>query len=548
MTTVILRFRDVYNQTPGHTVDQHNSIVQQSGSCWWGWWKKQNEPVPLELLSKLKQLAASTRLEVYLLDSGRRQIHKAQLLDVYVDVGKEPVSSPDSGVFTPEYYRINKYPAWFKLAKIEPCAEAQLNELIYDGLVHDDVVAGADQLLNTRIASIRELLQFGNVTYWVAATAKAGTPITRERLLPQRIPPAIAPRDIVLCENPWILHLSDIHCSREKHFYKIDDSDAQNTSLATEIFRALQRYKSTIEGLPGLVVVSGDLTWTGSKEEFQLATRVLEDLRSALGISRRHFVVIPGNHDIQWAASDGSAEYEWTRSVAVAPDVATKNYREFFSDWYKTIANPSLSIGTRFFCFGGPTVDVLGLNSSELTQTPGGFAGMGRITDTAFETSLSEFGWREKLRAAQFRILVVHHHVRPVIWTERPGDARRGFGVAIDAAAVVRRSQEGGVDLLLHGHQHQPYLGVANDTVVMAESQNIRSLLVAGAGSCGVVDHDLGPVRQRSFQLLRVHSNGEVEVLLFTQSSDARRFELTWRYRGSEKGWTQSPTPRSDGQ
>jgi len=533
MTTVILRFRDVYNQTNGHTVDEHNAIVAAKGSCWWGWWKKQNEEVPLELLSTLSRASG---LQIFLLDSGRRQLHKVSLLGILVNVDKSPVSSPDAGELTPEYYRANSYPAWFRLSRIESCDEAELNGLIYEQDVHDDVVPGAKSLTGTRIASIRELLQFGNVTYWVAASAPAGAPVVEERLLPRRILPPIAPRDVVLCESPWILHISDIHASRAKHFYRIDDSDAHNTSLATEVFRAVQDSQDRIQGVPGIVVVSGDLTWTGSQAEFELALRILEDIRSTLGLTRRQFVIVPGNHDIQW--SSVADDYRGAADVTVAGDSATENYRRFFFEWYKTPAGPSLSVGTRFFCFGGPTLDVLGLNSSELAQAEGAFAGMGRVTDGAFDAASRDFGWEAKLRPAQVRVLVTHHHVRPVAWVERPGDAARGFGVAIDAAAVVRRAQALGVDVLLHGHQHQPYFGVANDAL-MAEggADDQRQLLIAGAGSCGVVDHDLGAVRQRSFQLLRAHAGGEVEALLFQQGQDTRRFELASRFSGGRDGW-----------
>ena len=42
---IILRFRDLVTKE-NDTIKQHQEIIQQHGSVWWGWWKKGTEKTP----------------------------------------------------------------------------------------------------------------------------------------------------------------------------------------------------------------------------------------------------------------------------------------------------------------------------------------------------------------------------------------------------------------------------------------------------------------------------------------------------------------------
>ena len=43
MDRILLRFRDL---TQGiQTIDVHNSVVAECGKVYWGWWKKEKEPL-----------------------------------------------------------------------------------------------------------------------------------------------------------------------------------------------------------------------------------------------------------------------------------------------------------------------------------------------------------------------------------------------------------------------------------------------------------------------------------------------------------------------
>jgi hypothetical protein len=50
-------------------------------------------------------------------------------------------------------------------------------------------------------------------------------------------------------------------------------------------------------------------------------------------------------------------------------------------------------------------------------------------------------------------LLVLHHHLLPVYEREFVGDGT-GISLTLDAAKIMRRAQEVGVCIVLHGHEH----------------------------------------------------------------------------------------------
>jgi predicted phosphodiesterase len=83
------------------------------------------------------------------------------------------------------------------------------------------------------------------------------------------------------------------------------------------------------------------------------------------------------------------------------------------------------------------------------------------------EVGFSEYGFvgddPEKVfeimdRARDYsKILVLHHHVLPVYEREVLAKGNQ-ISLTLDAASIMRRAQEVGVDVVLHGHQHSAKL------------------------------------------------------------------------------------------
>jgi 3',5'-cyclic AMP phosphodiesterase CpdA len=529
-STLVLRFRDLVVPTPGYTISQHRRIIEQSGYAWWGWWKKQTEKVPEALWSQLRRRTdGDRRISVYLLDSGQKCLYRAELAEVEFNPGREGIPAPEAGSKTPSYYASLAEPApfatWFKLTQIEDASESELSEFAYEIAPHDEAIAVPEsQIVGRKVGGIVELLQFGNVTYWVLRHAEAGA--QRLGSLFTRSPKAIDGEHILTAARPWILHITDLHFGKNHAFPSA--KNGTDPSLAQAIQLAIPHDRR-----PGIVLVSGDLTWSGARDEFELATECLNELRSVLGINPQNFVIVPGNHDLGWVnatESTGKAVYELANSTARA------EYERFFSNWYSVSADNDLSIGRRFFVTGGPTLDVLGLNSSSMQQTENVFAGLGRIPDAAYKRSADALSWSEGLRPAQVRVVLVHHHVLPVSSVESAADSSRGFGLALDAGAQLNRAREYGVNLIVHGHQHQPFVASYSGIPLQgAEVAEGHAVLVLGGGSAGVQDHHLGAFRHRAFNLLRLHDKG-VDVELFATHETATKFSRSVVVTGAFNG------------
>src|ERR1700760_565662 len=181
-----------------------------------------------------------------------------------------------------------------------------------------------------------------------------------------------------------IVQLSDLHCGQQ--FF-----------LPQHLERAIAEVN---EMEPDVVVVSGDLTSNGFKDEHVLAR---EDLNR---VECEAMVVIPGNHD--------------SRNVGYV------HFEDLFGDRNSVVR------------VGGATI--VAVDSSE-PDLDNGQIGRGRyrLIEAAFEEE------------AELRVFVCHHHLLPV-----PGTGRER-NIVNDAGDTLECLQRAQVDLVLAGHKHVPY-------------------------------------------------------------------------------------------
>jgi 3',5'-cyclic-AMP phosphodiesterase len=181
-----------------------------------------------------------------------------------------------------------------------------------------------------------------------------------------------------------IVQLSDLHCGQQ--FF-----------LPHLLERAIAE---TNELHPDVVVVSGDLTSHGFKDEYALAREYLNAIECPV------MVVIPGNHD--------------SRNVGYV------HFEELFGDRSSVVHEDGVTI--------------VAVDSTE-PDLDNGQIGRGR------------YRWIEEqfARDADLRVFVLHHHLLPV-----PGTGRER-NIVNDAGDTLETLQRAGVDLVLCGHKHVPY-------------------------------------------------------------------------------------------
>ncbi len=191
-----------------------------------------------------------------------------------------------------------------------------------------------------------------------------------------------------------IAHISDLHCGSQYHI----------PSLATRVIDELNELK------PDMVVVTGDLTDMGFRQEFKQAHRLLSRLQC------QERMVLLGNHD--------------------ARNVGDEHFSEMF--------------GTRSKVLLHGCVRILGIDSSEPDLDAG-------------RVGRNRYKWIEERFSDpdEFKVLAMHHHLVPV-----PGTGRER-NVVYDAGDMLRVLSHCGADLVLCGHKHVPNVWRLEDMLIV---------------------------------------------------------------------------------
>jgi hypothetical protein len=130
----------------------------------------------------------------------------------------------------------------------------------------------------------------------------------------------------------------------------------------------------------------------------------------------------------------------------------------------------------------GPKKIILGMLNSAYLNDQTDFVEYGFVGDDA------EHVFKTMSGASEFsKVLILHHHVLPVYEHEVLAK-NRAISLTLDAANIMRRAQEVGVSLILHGHQHSAKLmNYASWSAEMSrEFRHMKSgIRVIAGGSAG---------------------------------------------------------------
>jgi len=217
---------------------------------------------------------------------------------------------------------------------------------------------------------------------------------------------------------------------------------------------------------PDIVIVTGDLTDMGLRDEYLQARALLDRIECA------RLLVVPGNHD--------------------ARNVGEVHFESLFGS-----RDPEIMIGG---------VHVMGIDSSEPDLDSGR---VGREKYRMIEERFAE--------PSEFKIVAIHHHLVPV-----PGTGRERNIVA-DAGDLLRVLTESGVDLVLCGHKHVPNVWRLEDLFIV-NAGTTCSVRVRGREEPGYNVLEVFTDRVRVF---RRHTGGAQEVV--ADFRKAHQHECRWR-------------------
>lgn len=480
VTTIILRFRD-FAIPKGQTIARHQQIIEQSARhrVWWGWWRKLDETIPDDAFRNLAS-QAEHGLEVFLFDSGQNLLYKAVCTNLRWDAQRKEIltESPEA---TPEYYNQQPLLAWFEFSEITPVpdVEGTLQKFSYERVdeVFVDKTSHYSEFYGKRVHSAEEL-RFQDRSVWFVRPFRASD-FTHEIILRNPQVPVHFSRSYIESDSNALIWLSDLHFSKEGHHAFPFKPIGNRFDLGERLERD---FKGKYPKLAG-VVMSGDLTWRAQAEEYQLVKDFLKRLRSWFEFGANQIAVCPGNHDLRYSEdpSDKSKPLD-----VIRPEFSA-DYSAFYRDVFSLAPNEYLSCGRRLLMGKAIPVEIACLNSSLLQQLKDAFQGHGFIGVTQMDDVAAQMNWSEdsdKPRA--YRIVVMHHHLLPTTYSSDP-EANYPYSVVLDAEALCRWIVKYRVDLVLHGHMHQPFCARISKPVNVSDPEGEwHDFAVLGMGSSGV--------------------------------------------------------------
>ncbi|MCA9682516.1 MAG: metallophosphoesterase [Myxococcales bacterium] len=517
----LFRYRDLLTDD---TLAKHREIIDQHGECWWGWWQRPGEDTRIEWWEDLKQqVHKGGPIEIGLFNSGPREqeevlVHKATVSAIIPPSpdGPAPRVPEEERDLVPEYYRGAPFSAaWLKLTNIE---ERPLENFFrqYSYSVAPRV-QGIDsrrleKFVDKQVFDAEELRSM-DTTIWELRRVRKQDPRHQILTASAHVTEALSAKPIGLQGN-LILHLSDLHLAisgpnPSKHKWALTNEG--EVTMQAQVLGALADDASKV----GLVVITGDLTCEAGPDEFYEVFRFVHGLLGALRLGPEHLVMIPGNHDVKRTQQEDQV-WDPTKTLEPAPPEALEAYRVNYERVFRHRPDHKLSMARRFVCPSGVSLEVGALNTSTLAQGRNWLPGMGRLADGAFGDVARRLGWSQPSLA--LRILALHHHVTVTEDTMPAREFSKGFGMAVDAKKTLRDAASHGVQLILHGHRHQPFLGhefVYSELDLAESNYELGQINIVGGGSVGSVsvrDHN------NYFNLFEV-SPSDVKLTLYRANS-----------------------------
>ncbi|MFA0001272.1 metallophosphoesterase [Vibrio lentus] len=511
LQTLILRFRDLIT-LPGKTIEQHKEVISKKGHVYWGWWAKPNETLPKVFYDNHAKVKPFSH-PIYLFDTGQQMLYQAELESIHTGPGGSPFPCPNDRVgdelALPDYYKEDRpCPTWFKITSIEP-VKGDVLELLHEwsycaenyGLFGDNQRAFAD-FFNKQVSSLEELVHQERTVWFVQNYMQEHSKKEIVLLNANVAVPEDFSSNFIKLKGSKIHWLTDIHFDNDNRFHAFSNADASD-SLQEIISSSFP----TLESL----IVSGDMTWASTAEEFCQVEDFYNYLISKTNLDSSKLGFCPGNHDVVFSKSKSaeliaaleklhkvhlykedqeteekqpklSGEEINALKVENLPETAKENYVKHFRSVTSAPVNDYLSMGKKYLVENQRPVEICFLNSNTKEQYRYLFQGQGFIGQEQRKYAEENMGWKGVKKAfGAIRIVVMHHNLIPTEFVRIPHMGLSGSHV-YDAQATIKWCMRNDVDVILHGHTHERSV-IKMEQLIQGK---MKSVWVVGLGSSGV--------------------------------------------------------------
>lgn len=314
-----------------------------------------------------------------------------------------------------------------------------------------------------------------------------------------------------------VLHLSDLH------FKKAEEAALWHTQLRIDLRQALKFNKLKA------VVISGDITDRSLPIEYGYARSFLEKLMATFSLSPQQLILVPGNHDVDWA--QGARAYETASSdgnnIGAGSTLNESLYlRRFepFAKFFEALQQKPypLEYGKQVIvhCYAEQNLLVLGFNSAWNTdQTYPDRAGI-NIDAWDYAVSLIE------------NLPNHESYTKVAVWHHPLGQFTTAAGLD---GSIAEQLTLLGFRLILHGHVHR----AENQEYRYYQTKSSSNVQIACAGTFGAPSKQLRDGYPFQYQVLEFTRN---EIIVHTrkreEASGAWKPDSRWESPGSD------PLPR----
>lgn len=428
--TIILRFRDLATDD---TIREHQEVINEKGYCYWGWWNKPQEKIPMELFSQLLIGLGSAPKTIYLFNSGSLKLYSVECTSIdYDPTGTEKQAKEIEAV--PSYYRMSKCKCWFGFTKIteveDAMTELQKYSYVTVGDFFEDTFQSREEafnMYNDKIVFSETELAYQQRTMWFVRE-KRDTDKCNEILLynAKNVSPSNFDDSFTQLKSNEFLWLSDLHFSDgDEHAYKKD-----------EFQRVINSNLKKLEKVtPSEMILSGDYAYKATHEEFNAAKEAIFSIISEVGILKTNIAMCPGNHDFGFELEESG--------LAPIKKEYSANYSQFYKEIFQCTPNEEFCSVKRVITKNMIPIEIICINTLTMQQvqydgTDGNrhkFIGMGKVGDTQLEQL------HEKLKETDdkncIRIMVMHHNLLPVLYSET-AEFDKPYSGLLDAGRVMK--------------------------------------------------------------------------------------------------------------
>ncbi|MEQ9498082.1 MAG: metallophosphoesterase [Deltaproteobacteria bacterium] len=335
-------------------------------------------------------------------------------------------------------------------------------------------------------------------------------PETCEHLLQQYLLPALGEVQPEL--GPMIVHISDLHFGKDsKDVNTHRFNERPNVRLATHLEREI---RATTKDRDAIVVITGDIGYVAKKEDYKEALEQLKALMKALDLGPERVIVIPGNHDVNWALSTGAFEDRMVPYLRFVHSLYGDRAKQFYPDvpWDQRFGlGAPEELPIQLLSYHDLSVElgvvIVGINSAveESHKHHYGFIDHRQLQrmHELFETAR---------RPDALRIVLMHHHLLPypdpTRFSDEDKEAKYDITVVRNGGKVEQALHKANVDIVLHGHKHAAALreSILYDRRVDAP----KRMIVSGAGSTSVITKKLADGWGNHFALLDIRGRRRI--------------------------------------